>query len=114
MIIGNNNPNNSFQNQVRTNTNFNNQNNNFGNNFENRWNQVQEYNRNRNERNIFTSDIKQRHYADATNTSDMHDRTLAMLNERLQQGTISTEEFKKQCEALGRTKQTMNKNNKIF
>lgn len=112
MIIGNNNPNNNFQNQVRTNTN--NQNNNFGNNFENRWNQVQEYNQNRTQKNIFTADIKQRHYADATNTSDMHDRTLAMLNERLQQGTISSEEFKRQCEILGRQRQSMNKNNKLF
>ena len=117
MIIGNNNSNKNFSNQVRPMGNENSyQNNQLGNNFENRWNQTQKQNQTNNQirKNVFVKDIKQQHYADSSNTSQMQDRTLAMLHERLQQGTITMEEFNQRCAALGQQRQNMNKNNKLF
>ena len=35
-------------------------------------------------------------------SNDMYDKTLSLLHERLTQGTISLEEFNKQCEKLGK------------
>lgn len=112
MIIGGNNPRNSFQNQVRTN----NSNNTFGNNcFENRWNTIQEQNQNRPMRkNVFVEDIKNQKYSNASDTHGMQDRTLAMLHERLENGTISMEEFNKKCMQLGNLRESMGKNNKLF
>lgn len=108
MIIGDNNPSRDFSNQHRP---MNKQNPNMnqnplGNNFENRWNQIKEYNNQRpqQQRNVFVKDIKEQHYADSSNTKEMHDRTLALLHDRLQQGTISLEEFNKQCAQLSKMK----------
>ena len=85
------------------------------NNFENRWNKVQEYNRSRPEnKNIFVKDIKEQKYASAADTQGIQDKSLAMLNERLQQGTISLDEFNKKCAELGRQRQNNQKNNKLF
>ena len=117
MIIGNNNPSNrngfgnhnSFRNHNQTN------NQSMPNSFENRWNKVQEYNQNRPERkNVFVKDIKEQKYSSSTDTAGMQDRTLAMLHERLQQGTITLEEFNRKCAQLGQQRQNMSKNNKLF
>ena len=115
MIIENNIPNNR--------NNFNNQNNLKNNNretltsmqntFENRWNTVQEYNKNRQVvSNGFVKNIQDQKYSNISDSSNMHDKALAMLHERLKQGTISLEEFNKKCTQLG--KQNMTKNNKLF
>lgn len=116
MIIGNNNPGNNFNNQ-----------NNYGgnrpqqstssmpNSFENRWNTVQEYNRNRQPRsNGFVKNIQDQKYASSTDTRGMQDRTLAMLHDRLEKGTISLEEFNQKCAQLGQQRQNLSKNNKLF
>lgn len=116
MIIGNNNPNRNFGNQSRPITNQNNMSNNqLSNNFENKWNKIQEYNQTRPVRNNgFVKDIKEQHYADSSNTNQMHDRTLAMLHERLQQGTISLEEFNQKCANLAQQRQNTTRKNKLF
>lgn len=116
MIIGNNNNNQpNFSSQYRPLNNQNNNQNNLGNSFENKWNKIQEYNQQRpKQKNIFVKDIKEQHYADSANTNQMHDRTLALLNERLQQGTITLEEFNQRCESLGKLRQETQKNNKLF
>lgn len=108
MIIGNNNPNRNFQNQQRPITNQNQMSNN---NFQNKWNNNQN---NPIRKNVFVKDIKEQHYADSANSNQMHDRTLALLHERLQQGTITLEEFNQRCSALGQQRQNFNKNNKLF
>ena len=41
-------------------------------------------------------------HTDASNRDAMHDKTLALLNERLQNKQITMEEFTRQCEALGK------------
>lgn len=117
MIIGNNNPGNSFgnQNSFRGNPQNNNSMPNNGNNFQNRWNTVQEQNRIRQPHsNGFVKNIQDQKYASSTDTRGMQDRTLAMLHDRLQKGTISLEEFNRKCAQLGEQRQNMSKNNKLF
>lgn len=117
MIIGNNNSGNSFNNQnsFRGNTSQNNQNSSMGNTFQNRWNTVQEQNRIRQPRsNGFVKNIQDQKYASTTDTHGMQDRTLAMLHDRLEKGTISLEEFNRKCAQLGQQRQNMSKNNKLF
>ena len=88
----------------------NNQSNNFakplGNRFENNQfiNQNQQFQEQiqPQQKNIFTQDIKTQQHIDPINKSDMADKTLALLNERLKQGTISLEEFNRKCEELGK------------
>lgn len=105
MIIGNNNPKTKHQNS----------NNQLANTFENKWNKIQEYNKNRTQRkNVFVKDIKEQHYTNSSNANQMHDKTLAMLHERLQNGTITLEEFNKKCNILGQQRQNSSKNNKLF
>lgn len=118
MIIGNNNPNNrncfNNQNSFRNN----NQQNtipSIQNSFENRWNTVQEYNKNRQiTGNGFVKNIQDQKYSSTTDTSGMQDKALAMLHERLKQGTISLDEFNQKCTQLGEQRQNMSKNNKLF
>lgn len=94
MIIGNNTPNNnfkssSFNNQLRE-----------GNNFNTRMNSIKENNSLRNNNNIFTRDIKDMQYTDPTSKSQMQDKSLALLHERLNNGDISLEEFNKKISNL--------------
>lgn len=113
MIIGNNNPGNNFNNQ--NSFRGNNQMPNVGNTFENRWNTIQEQNRVRQPHsNGFVKNIQDQKYASSTDTSGMQDRTLAMLHDRLEKGTISLEEFNRKCAQLGQQRQNMSKNNKLF
>lgn len=92
--------------------NFNNSNNQkefvkpLGNHFENNTfvNKNQEFQKNirQEQKNIFTKDIKTQQHINPINKNDMADKTLAILHERLQKGTISLEEFNKRCEELGK------------
>ena len=109
MIIGNNNQGNK--------NNFNKQPSNISipNSFENRWNTIQEYNNNRPKRNnVFVKDIQHQKYTSANDTNGIYDKSLAMLHERLEKGTISLDEFNKKCAQLGKQKQNSLKNDKLF
>lgn len=93
MIIGNNNNNQSFAKPL-------------GNNFENgqfkNQNNTFQQNMKNNQKNIFTKDIKTNQHVNPVNKNDMADKTLALLHERLEKGSISLDEFTRQCELLGK------------
>lgn len=94
MIIGNNNNNNI--------NNMNKQNNSFN----QRLTRLKEDNKiNDLKKNMFIEDNTINKHTDPTNQNDMYDKTLAMLNERLQKGTITLEEFNKKCSILGQKRQ---------
>lgn len=57
------------------------------------------------QKNIFTQDIKTQQHINPTNKNDMYDKTLALLHERLQQGSITLEEFNKKCRDLAKKRQ---------
>lgn len=93
MIIGNNNNNQSFAKPLGNhfeNGQFKNKNNTFQRNMKN------------NQKNIFTKDIKTNQHINPVNKNDMADKTLALLHERLKKGSISLDEFTRQCELLGK------------
>lgn len=93
MIIGDNNNNQSFVKPLGNhfeNGQFKNQNNTFQQNMKN------------NQKNIFTKDIKTNQHINPVNKNDMADKTLALLHERLEKGSISLDEFTRQCELLGK------------
>ena len=52
--------------------------------------------------NKFVKDLQQHKHVNPTSRHDMHDKTLALLNDRLQKGQITMEEFNKQCTQLGK------------
>ena len=54
---------------------------------------------------MFVEDNTINKHTDPTNQNDMYDKTLAMLNERLQKGAITLEEFNKKCSILGQKRQ---------
>ena len=92
------------------NDNFNNKN-----NFENKWNELQKHNQERPaHKNVFVKDIKEQKYANAKDTSGMQDKTLAMLQNRLENNLISSEEFNQKCIELGEKRQNTGKKNKLF
>ena len=55
-----------------------------------------------NDYNPFVEDVNSYKYSDASNTNNMYDKSLAMLHERLKNGTITLEEFNKECEKLAK------------
>ena len=57
------------------------------------------------EKNIFTEDFTTQKHTNPTDKNDMSDKSLAMLHERLKQGTITLDEFNKKCEQLGKRRQ---------
>lgn len=118
MIIGNNNSGNrsNFTNQNRYRENNHQATpTSMPNSFENRWNKVQEYNKNRQPHsNGFVKNIQEQKYASSTDTRGMQDRTLAMLHDRLEKGTISLEEFNQKCKELGQQRQNITKKNNLF
>ena len=71
-------------------------------NFNKNYDFQQQINNNNNNKNIFTEDIKTKQHTNPLNKNDMYDKTPSLLHERLTQGTISLEEFNKQCEKLGK------------
>ena len=77
-------------------------NNNFNsndNNFKNKMNAIKE------NANNFTSNsnsINTNRYKDINNSNEMADRSLDMLQDRLNRGLISYEDFQKQCAKIGK------------
>ena len=78
--------------------NFNNPNQ-LSNRFHNNFKRVQNQS---NKSNAFVKNLSSMAHTDAANRDAMHDKTLALLNERLQNKQITMEEFTRQCEALGK------------
>ena len=84
----------------------------IGNNFNNQQSQSQRFHQNfqklqnqnkmLNNTNGFVKDLSQHQHVNPTNSSDMHDKKLALLNDRLQKGQITMDEFSKQCRQLGK------------
>lgn len=91
MIIGNNNPINKNQN------NFYNNSLKEKNNFETKYNRLKNDTKNHN---IFVEDIHSQVHSNPTSSKDMNAKALAMLQERLNKGLISLDEFNKQCTKL--------------
>ena len=71
-------------------------------NFQNKMNAIKNNasNMNSNTSNINYANTSQ--YKDITNQDEMISRSLEMLQERLNKGLISNEEFQKQCNKLGK------------
>ena len=77
--------------------------NHFQSNFNQRFNMIQEEGeKNQNRRNPFTVSQPTNQHPDVMNQKEMTDRAFNMLQERLQNGTISIEEFNKKCEQLNK------------
>ena len=83
----------------------------IGNNFNNPNQQANRFHSNfkrvqnqgrQNNSNAFVKNLSSMAHTDASNRDAMHDKTLALLNERLQNKQITMEEFTRQCEALGK------------
>lgn len=93
MLMGNNNNQPNFKNSP-------------GNQFENNQFSNKNYNfqqgQSNHQKNIFTNDIKTQQHINPTSKNDMADKTLALLHERLEKGSISLDEFNKRCEELGK------------
>lgn len=79
-------------------------NNNFSKeNFQNKMNAIKNNASNMNSnKSINTNSISTNQYKDVTNQDEMISRSLEMLQERLNKGLISYEEFQKQCTKLGK------------
>ena len=86
---------------IGSNNNQNNMSNNFTSNFNERFNAVQE-----NNKKIFGADMgettRNMKYTDVNSANEMQDKAFAMLQDRYRNGTISLDEFNKQCRALGK------------
>ena len=97
MIIGNNfnrNPNQNFEN-----SNFNNQNRNNRPNQNS--NQSQGLNQNNNfSNNLLTKDISSFKYANIENKTEVYDKSLAILHDRLKNKSITLDEFNRKCRDL--------------
>lgn len=97
MIIGNNfnrNPNQNFEN-----SNFNNQNRNNRPNQNS--NQSQGLNQNNNfSNNLLTKDISSFKYANIENKTEVYDKSLAILHDRLKNNSITLDEFNRKCREL--------------
>ena len=93
MIIGNNNGNNQ--------NNFNNQPN-FTSNFNERFNAVVDNGMKNHGKVDMAETTRNMKYTDVNSANEMQDKAFAMLQDRLANGTISLEEFNKQCSALGK------------
>ena len=83
----------------------------IGNNFNNPNQQANRFHSNfkrvqnqgrQNNSNAFVKNLSSMAHTDAANRDAMHDKTLALLNDRLQKGQISIEDFNKQCQQLGK------------
>lgn len=56
-------------------------------------------------KNIFTKELTEKQHINPLNKNEMSDKTLALLHQRLQQGTITLDEFNKKCEQLRKRRQ---------
>lgn len=94
MIIGNNN------------NNFNSNKPNFTSNFNERFNTVMNENqKNNNKITPLTETTQTKHYSNVNSKKEMSDKSFAMLQERLNNGTITLEEFNKKCNQLHKMRQ---------
>lgn len=97
MIIGNNNNQNNSFNPNPTN---------FTSNFDERFNTVlNEAIKNGDKISPYATDKKAINYANINNKNEMADKSFAMLQERLNNGLISLEEFNKKCQQLNKQRQ---------
>lgn len=55
-------------------------------------------------KNIFTNDVSAYRYANPLDSGKMHEKSLAMLQDRLDKGLISMEEFNVQLKRITRNK----------
>ena len=69
--------------------------------FQKNFNRLKE-NSNLNKKNIFSEDLKNIKYSNPTSKNDMRNKSMAMLQERLDQGLITLDEFNKKCNALSK------------
>lgn len=93
MIIGNNfnrNPNQNFEN-----SNFNNQNRNSSLNQNNSSSQNNNFSNN-----LLTKDISSFKYANIENKTEVYDKSLAILHDRLKNKSITLDEFNRKCKEL--------------
>lgn len=98
MIIGNNNNGNNFSNkfndrQVQENTNFN-----------RKMDQIKDNEDKTFYKNPFVEDLNSMQHSNPTDRTDMRDKSLAMLQERLENGTISLDEFNKKVSQINKNK----------
>ena len=73
---------------------------NQGNNFQNKMNAIKNNARKIRHNGMNNENINK--YKDINNQNEMIDKSLAMLQERLNNGLISLNDFQKQCEKLGK------------
>ena len=93
MIIGNNNHNNNFNDKSAS----------FNSNFEQRFNTVKEEGmKNQGKISPFNDNTHTGQYKDVLNKNEMADKSFSMLQERLNNGLISLEEFNRKCKALNK------------
>ena len=98
MIIGNNNSfnnnNNSFQKKMSNNTNNNTSIN----------NEIKEETKKEKKgfKNIFTKNIFNMGSSNINNEDAMYEKSIALLNDRLEKGTITIDEFNKKCSELAK------------
>ena len=90
MIISKNNNDDTYNNSLKNNDNF-------QKNFERL-----KQNNDLNKPNPFIEDIKTINYSDPTSKKEMRNKTMAMLQERLDQGLITLDEFGKKCNSLSK------------
>lgn len=108
MIIDSGNNHNGFKNQVISSANS------FQNNtFQNNFGKNQAFSQNTISKNVFVKDIKEQKYSNSLDTTGMQDKTLAMLHDRLKNGTITMEEFNRKCMQLGKQRQETTKINNL-
>ena len=88
MIIGN-----SNNNPMNENTNFN-----------NKMNEIKKNSELNTFKNPFVEDINSLQHSDPTSKNDMHNKSLAILQDRLEKGIISLEEFNKKVAILNKNK----------
>ena len=105
MIIGNNsnnsnsfNINNKFQKKIQSPVIPNKSNMNNSNNFNNK---VVKPNSS-SKRNVFTKNIFSIEGGNASSSDDMYNKSIAMLNDRLEKGTITIDEFNKKCRDIAK------------
>ena len=97
MLMGKNNSQNNSFNSNPTN---------FTSNFDERFNTVlKEAIKNGNKISPYAKDDKAMNYANVNSKHEMADKSFAMLQERLNNGLISLEEFNKKCQQLNRRRQ---------
>lgn len=98
MIIGSNNNGNNFNNK------FNDRQSQENTNFNRKMNQIKENNESTSFNNPFVKDINSMQHSDPTSRENMRDKSLAMLQERLENGTITLDEFNKKVSQINKNK----------